>query len=214
MKIVFRTALIVLLVVLCASCGRKAAEYTTQPEGLDGGSPGKLTCVTMTDFYIAHLTAYQDNPAAAPGERFKPLCQDLPATGKTFLTVDMIDRDVRQTPIAVKLVEEEVSDPDQANAAPPVLRTLLDIAPKLYKQGVVEAQADFNRPGHYALLVMVGDQAAAEDIIRIPLRVALGTGISMEKIIIYILPVMFVAFLFVSYRYYKQSKTSIGKLTS
>jgi hypothetical protein len=49
----------------------------------------KLSCVITTDFYAVHFTTYQ--APLEPGENsdkktlFQPYCQELPASGKTFI---------------------------------------------------------------------------------------------------------------------------------
>jgi len=133
----------------------------------------RLSCLVTTDFYMVHFTAFQPKTGETdPKQMFRPYCQDLPDAGKAYLTLDLVDRDVRKMPVGLKLVEE-AEGAEQAQLEPQ--RTLMEVPPKVYKHGVVETQADFDKPGNYALLVTVGEAAAEEDTIRIPLRVGLGT---------------------------------------
>lgn len=133
----------------------------------------RLSCLVTTDFYIVHFTAFQPRAGERdPKKMFRPYCQDLPEAAKAYLTVDLVDRDVRKTPVGLKLVEQAQ---DATEGQPEAERTLMELPPKVYKTGVVEAQADFDKPGHYALLVNIGEAVAEEDTIRIPLRVGLGT---------------------------------------
>ncbi|MGH6635609.1 MAG: hypothetical protein ACRED0_05555 [Gammaproteobacteria bacterium] len=133
----------------------------------------RLSCLVTTDFYMVHFTAFQPKAGETdPKKMFRPYCQDLPDASKAYLTLDLIDRDVRKMPVGLKLVEE-AQGAEQAQLEQQ--RTLMEVPPKAYKHGVVETQADFDKPGNYALLVTIGEAAAEEDTIRIPLRVGLGT---------------------------------------
>lgn len=133
----------------------------------------QLRCLVTTDFYIVHFTAFQPRAGETdPKKMFKPYCQDLPEASRAYLTVDLVDQDVRKMAIGLKLVEE-AQGAENSQLEPQ--RTLVETPSKVYKHGVVETQADFDKPGHYALLVTIGEAVAEENTIRIPLRVGLGT---------------------------------------
>ncbi|MGH8579562.1 MAG: hypothetical protein ACREVK_05360 [Gammaproteobacteria bacterium] len=148
-----------------------------QSQSSEGGQVddklSRLSCLVRTDFYIVHFTAFQPRAGETdPKQMFRPYCHDLPDASKAYLTLDLVDRDVRKMPVGLRLVEEaQGADPAQLEPQ----RTLMEVPPKVYKQGVVETQADFDKPGNYALLVIIGEAVAEEDTIRIPLRVGLGT---------------------------------------
>ncbi len=135
-----------------------------------------LTCVVANDLYILHFTAYQQPEAGAEvsqGEMFKSYCEELPHTGLTYLTVDLMDADVRRMPVAVKVVEEEKAVEDDGETMKPV-RTLAEIVPKAYPKGVIEAKAELDKPGYYAVLLSIGDGSVSKEArVRIPLRVAI-----------------------------------------
>ena len=134
----------------------------------------RLRCIVSTDFYMLNFTAFQPKAGDTdPREMFKPYCRDLPGTGKTYLTVDLIDRDTRQMPISLRVIEEglnaETGEVEQ-------LRTIKEVAAQRYNTGVVETQVTFDKEGHYALLVGVGESASEEDIIKIDLNVGIKTA--------------------------------------
>jgi hypothetical protein len=132
-----------------------------------------LQCLITTDFYIVHLTSYQEPKKDADSKRhkFKPFCQELPEHGLSYLAVDFIDRDLRKMPIGMRVVEE-VESPEGGEMTEGTI--IAETPAQLYKTGVAQIQADFPKPGLYALIVMVGDDMFA-DKIRIPLRVGIDS---------------------------------------
>jgi hypothetical protein len=78
------------------------------------GNRPDLDCIIANDFYAVHFSTYlqpskedvsEDSKAA-----FVPFCQQIPRAGKMFFTADLIDRDIRTTPIGIRLVEVEKED--------------------------------------------------------------------------------------------------------
>jgi len=137
---------------------------------------GPITCVVSNDGYDVHFTAYaRISPGdGTPGEGKPPapFCQDLPATGPAHLTLDLMNREARTQPIAVRVVREGDDDP---KASVPK-SALLDVPSKIYPTGVVEAEVGLNEPGEYAVLVDF-DKDAGRGQVRIPLRVAQSRGL-------------------------------------
>ncbi|MGH8607701.1 MAG: hypothetical protein ACREX9_09840 [Gammaproteobacteria bacterium] len=150
----------------------------SQSQSSQGGQSddklSQLSCLITTDFYIVHFTAFQPRAGETdPKKMFRPYCQDLPEASRAYLTVDLVDQDVRKMPVGLKLVEE--AQGAENGQLEPQKRMLVEVPSKVYKYGVVETQADFDKPGRYALLVTIGEAVAEENTIRIPLRVGLGT---------------------------------------
>ena len=107
-----------------------------------------------------------------PGEAEPPVqfCQDLPATGPTHLTLDLMNREARTRPVALRVVREGDDDDPQASVPK---SPLLDVPSKLYPTGVVEADVGLDEPGEYAVLVDFDKGAGhGQGQVRIPLRVA------------------------------------------
>lgn len=117
----------------------------------------KLDCLITNDFYAVHLTAYQVKAG------FKPYCQELPNTGTTFITLDLLDRDVRNAPMTVRVQRER----DDGRPT-----TLTELPRRTYPAGVVEAVADLPEPGRYRVVLEMGETKASEDLITIPMTVA------------------------------------------
>ncbi|MEQ1622570.1 MAG: hypothetical protein ABL919_14275 [Methylococcales bacterium] len=138
------------------------------------GNRPDLDCIIANDFYAVHFSAYlqpsADSKLADPKAAFVPYCQQIPRAGKIFFTADLIDRDIRTTPIAIRLVEVEKtgqSAPDDFRE----VRTITEIPAKLYPRGAVEAQADIDKTGNYQLFFLIGEALEEDDKFKIPLEV-------------------------------------------
>lgn len=131
-----------------------AAKAPAKPQAED-------ECLIGTDFHLVHFSAFQ--PGAREGGEFQRYCQELPRAALSYLGIDFMDRDARQVPIALAVVEED--------AQGKVLRTLLELAPQTYPQGVASLQVNFDRSGQYAVRVRFQGEDLSDEL-RIPLTVA------------------------------------------
>ena len=159
-----------------------------------------LKCLVMTDFYIAHFTAFQEPPdekdRSDPMKAFKPYCQDLPYVGKAYMSVDLMDRDVRKIPVSLRVIEEERDSKTKENRQ---IRVISETPPKVNPNGVAEIQAVFDKPGDYAVLINIGEVMTEDDVLRVPLQVGLSKPDSGKKsylplILIGLLVVLYFAF--------------------
>ncbi len=160
-----------------------------------------LVCLITTDFYIVHLTAYQEPKNLSKSKKrkkFEPFCQTLPNDGPSFLSIDFIDRDLRKMSIAMRVIEE-AEDPKSGEMVE--VKAIADKPAQIYKNGVAQIQADFPKPGHYALIAMVGDDMFA-DKIRIPLRVGIGEAFSWGTFFPYIIFIITALLSYGIYRYF------------
>jgi hypothetical protein len=153
--------------------GASAANGPTR--SLDNGRQmyqgASMTCLITNDFYALHFTALQKGRQKSESTEFVKYCQEVPAVGETFLTVDLLDRDVRKTPVALRVIEEEYLGDGQE---PKELRTLAEVPKQIYKNGTADTRVDISQPGHYALIVSVGEDPFSEDDrVRIPFSVGL-----------------------------------------
>lgn len=158
-----------LMLVMMGSAS--AANAPRDPfNGRQSYSGSSMDCLVANDFYAVHFTSMQQGRRKGDASDFVNYCQEVPAVGLTFLSIDLLDRDARTTPVALRVVEEVYS----ANGeAPREKETLLEIAPKIYKNGTADAQVEITRPGHYALIATMGEEALSEDDrLRIPFSVA------------------------------------------
>lgn len=149
----------------------------TQPQIPDLNSVG---CLITNDFYAVHFSVYVKT-AVAPKDAsdrealLKPYCQELPNTGKAFFSADLIDRDIRQTPIGIRVVELELTGSDDTKPESfKEVRTITEVPAKMYTKGVVEAQADITKEGYYALFLLIGGEEAISDEDK--LRIAFHVG--------------------------------------
>lgn len=135
-------------------------------------------CLVTNDFYAVYFSAYlkpEGNLAETTGkERDKLLrsyCKNIPEPGVIYFTADLVDDDVRETPVSVRLVEQELIGDDERVAENfRDIRTISEVQSKMYPQGIVETQADLEKNGYYALYLLIGDGKviAEEDILKIP----------------------------------------------
>ena len=168
-----RVIFALLLGFLTAGCEQLG--FGTKQSNALGNRPD-LDCIIANDFYAVHFSVYlqptadEAKAAAESKKAFVPFCQQIPRAGKMFFTADLIDRDIRTTPIGVKLVEVEKTgkpSPDDIRE----IRTLTEVEPKLYPRGAVEAQADVDKTGDYVLYFLIGDAIEEDDRFRVPLEV-------------------------------------------
>lgn len=182
-----------LLLTACSNPG-----YNDNPSQI----PTKATvgCLVANDFYAVHFSAYikpKDDAKGIAGDRkalFRSYCKDIPKPGTAFFTADLVGSELRGMPIGIRIVEQELTGSDESKAENfKDLRTLTETPAKLFPRGVVEAQAELDKNGYYALYLMIGGEAVSdEDRLRIPLhvgvdpdakpmitRVAIGAGITL-----------------------------------
>ncbi|WP_262965288.1 hypothetical protein [Methylobacter psychrophilus] len=173
-RVVTWTFSLLLFAGLLTGCDQN--KLGTQPDIPDLNSVG---CLITNDFYAVHLSVYVKTSTAKQDSTdraalLKPYCQELPDTGKAFFAADLIDRDIRKTPIGIRVVELELIGTDDSKPEDfKEVRTLTEVAPKMYTKGVVEAQADIDKNGYYAMYLLIGgDEAISdEDKMRIPFHV-------------------------------------------
>jgi hypothetical protein len=161
-----------LLTALFSDAAQAAAAPRDPFNGRQSYSGSNMSCLIANDFYAIHFTAIQQGRAKGANTDFAKYCQEVPSVGKTFLSVDMLDRDTRSTPISLRVIEEEFSEDD--GRPPKEIAQLAQTPAKIYKNGVADIPVDIGHPGHYALLVTVGEEAIGEDDrLRIPFTVAI-----------------------------------------
>ncbi len=153
-------------------------------------------CLVATDFFAVYFSAYVKPPgdnaklsATDKKAMFRSYCKDIPTTGMGYFTADVVGDELRQTPIGIRVVEQEFTGGDESKAENyKDIRTISETPAKLYPRGAVEAQAQLDKDGYYAIYLLVGGEEALsdEDKLRIPLHVGvdpdakpLGTRIAV-----------------------------------
>ena len=115
--------------LLLTSCSND--KLGTPPQIADINSVG---CLIANDFYAVHFSAYLKPTTPREGNDrealLKPYCQELPTIGKAYFSADLIDRDIRKTPIGIRVVEIEKTGENPLEFKE--IRTLNEVQPKIY----------------------------------------------------------------------------------
>lgn len=181
---IFTTLLLAVCTLLLTSCwvDDKAAPQQFPYKASVG-------CLAVNDFYAVYFSIYikptDPSEDLTQAELFTPYCTDIPRTGEAYLTADLIDEDLRQIPISVKIVEQELIGDD------PLLpenfrdiRTIDQTPAQIFDRGVVTMNTTLEKNGYYAMYLLIGGEDAImdEDKLRIPLVVGgtPATSTSME----------------------------------
>ncbi|KJV05403.1 hypothetical protein [Methylocucumis oryzae] len=139
-------------------------QYSNRPD---------LDCIVANDFYAMHFSVYvqpKNADSAKDKNTFVPYCQEIPIEGQMFFSADLIDRDIRETPIKVRLVEVEYKNENGSESINEI-RVLKEVEQKLYTKGIVEAQADIDKKGSYILYLLIGEGIEEDDRFKIKLTV-------------------------------------------
>ncbi len=157
----------IFLITACDRSGPVQHHYSTS-----------IGCLITNDFYATYFSVYIEptniDDEDTKEEMFKSFCNRIPRTGTAYFTADLVDEDLRDTPIGLRLVEQELIGEDETNVENfKDIRTLSMVPPKLYPQGTIEMQTELDKNGYYALYLLIGDEEALldDDKLRIPLYV-------------------------------------------
>jgi hypothetical protein len=159
------------------------ADAATSPRdpfnGRQSYSGSNMDCLIANDFYAVHFSALQEGRQAGERTDFVKYCQEVPNLGKVYLSIDLLDRDTRGTPIALSVVEEDISDDGRL---PEAKSTLVEVPAKVYRNGTADTHVEITKPGHYALVAVVGDGPISEDDrLRVPFSVGLAPPTDYSK---------------------------------
>ena len=133
-----------------------------------GGSYDMYGCMQTNDYYAVNFAAYQVAPNQAKDSKSLPEaeCIDLPAIGKTQVSIDLLDLDVRKKPVALKILREDG-------------QSIVELPMAIVKQGVLSTMVDFKAAGKYQAVLTVDDTdlhtPLAVSALHIPITVALVT---------------------------------------
>lgn len=155
-----------------------------------GGKMDMFGCMLSNDYYIANFAAYQADPNQPKNAKvlLAPLCQEIPKSGQTQITVDMLDRDVRQKPVTLKVFDSEK-------------QLIAETPTKVAKQGYISTTVNFPKAGYYDLVAYVNDQdlkmSPEKGALHIPLTVAVfvpGASAPISNVLLFILGIGALAF--------------------
>lgn len=167
------TGAVALVLVLATGVALAAGAPRDSSNGRQMYQGASMSCLVANDFYAVHFTALQEGRHEGEQTDFVKYCQEVPRPGKIYLTLDLLDRDVRNTPIGLRVVEEEFAEDGRL---PKEKRTLAEMPPKVYKNGTAEIHADIGEPGHYAVIAVFGEDdgfVSEDDRLRVPFSVGL-----------------------------------------
>lgn len=212
----FLSALLVVVMLIWGDAAHSAGAPRDPFNGRQSYSGSNMSCLIANDFYAVHFTAIREGQRNGQDSPFVKYCQEVPDVGTIHLTLDLLDRDVRSTPISLRVVEESGSDGRQP---PEIKSTLFEVPAKVYRNGIVETKATINKPGHYALIALVGEDPYSEDDrLRIPFSVGLPSPTRPTEVfgkVVGGLTLLFFSIMAViGYRTFRTYRPNIGQKTN
>lgn len=109
--------------------------------------------------YQAKTTDHEDHLAEhvhpTDGADRKEFCHDIPELGYTIMVLDMIDPELREIPLEVRIVRD-TGDMSNSEA-----NTVFHIPPKIYPAGTVTIRHTFDAPGKFVGMVTAGSGKGA-----------------------------------------------------
>jgi len=138
--------------------------FSTQIQAHGGLSMAEDLCKLTIGPYTMHFTGYQPDSSQE-----KEFCEDIPSTGRTIVALDYIEEALRPLPTEVRVIKDTGSEEDLEAI------TILHMPAKVYPNGSINFEHNFNVPGNFVGLVTVsGDE---EYVSRFPFAVGQGESI-------------------------------------
>jgi hypothetical protein len=121
--------------------------FSTQAQAHGGLALAEDMCRLTIGPYNMHFTGYQPDST-----RNKEFCEDIPSTGRTVVVLDYMEDALRPLPTEVRVIRDTGSEQDIQAI------TVLHLPPKVYPNGTVNFEYNFDKPGKFVGLVTVGDK--------------------------------------------------------
>jgi len=121
--------------------------FSSQAQAHGGLALAEDMCRLTIGPYNMHFTGYQPD-----NTRNKEFCEDIPATGRTVVVLDYMEDALRPLTTEVRVIKDTGSEQDLQAI------TILHLPPKVYPNGSVNFEYNFERPGKFVGLVTVGDK--------------------------------------------------------
>ena len=150
--------------------------FSTQAQAHGGLSMAEDMCKLTIGPYMMHFTGYQPDST-----REKEFCEDIPATGRTVVVLDYLELELRSFPTEVRVIRDTGSEQDLQAV------TVLHMPPKVYPNGSVNFEYNFDKPGKFVGLVTVGGKQ--QHVSRFPFSVGESNMFSRYILSIYMVPV-------------------------
>ena len=145
--------------------------FSTQVQAHGGLSMAEDLCKLTIGPYTMHFTGYQPDSSQE-----KEFCEDIPSTGRTIVALDYIEEALRPLPTEVRVIKDTGSEEDLDAI------TILHMPAKVYPNGSINFEHNFNVPGDFVGLVTVsGDE---EYVSRFPFAVGQGEGIMPSGLVL------------------------------
>ncbi|MCH6584986.1 MAG: hypothetical protein IH810_04000 [Proteobacteria bacterium] len=145
--------------------------FSTQVQAHGGLSMAEDLCKLTIGPYTMHFTGYQPDSSQE-----KEFCEDIPSTGRTIVALDYIEEALRPLPTEVRVIKDTGSEEDLDAI------TILHMPAKVYPNGSINFEHNFNVPGNFVGLVTVsGDE---EYVSRFPFAVGQGESIMPSGLVL------------------------------
>lgn len=115
------------------------------PAWSHGGGPSLSydPCARRAGLYYVHFTAYQPQ-----FNQFEEYCSDIPRAGNTIVVLDLVDKELREVPVGVDIIERAGGKE----------ATILSVPATLYPSGTLRFDVELKPAGNYTAVVTVGEQ--------------------------------------------------------
>lgn len=133
-------------------------------------------CVMQLGPNTLHFIGYQRS-----GEE-QEFCQDIAQTGPTVIALSAVSPELRDMAIGVRIVKDVSAANEKADLD---AVTVVNMEPKVYRNGILTLEHNFKDAGHYVALVTVRDDLGNEWTTRFPFGVGLYTFWGMIEYILY-----------------------------
>ena len=137
--------------------------FTTHVQAHGGLSLADDMCKLTIGPFTMHFTGYQPDSS-----KEKEFCEDIPATGRTVVALDYIEDALRPLPTEVRVIRDTGSEENLDSI------TILHMPAKVYNNGSINFEHNFNEPGKFVGLVSTGKNQ--EHVSRFPFSVGEGTS--------------------------------------
>lgn len=145
--------------------------FSTQVQAHGGLSMAEDLCKLTIGPYTMHFTGYQPDSSQE-----KEFCEDIPETGRTIVAFDYIEEALRPLLTEVRVIRDTGSEEDLDAI------TILHMPAKVYPNGSINFEHNFNVPGDFVGLVTVsGDE---EYVSRFPFAVGQGESIMPSGLVL------------------------------
>jgi hypothetical protein len=174
MGLIARRRLAAIAISLGALLGIGLATTGAQAHG--GVKLEQDECVMQLGPNTLHFIGYQRS-----GEE-QEFCQDIAQTGPTVIALSAVSPELRDMAIGVRVVKDVGEATEKANLD---AITIVNIEPKVYRNGILTFEHNFKDAGRYVALVTVRDDLGNEWVTRFPFGVGLYTFWGMIEYILY-----------------------------